>query len=209
MSKLVNEASIPALLEEMSVKEKVDLLVGKSFFSTQEMPKYGIPSIRYLDGATGVNLMQYMGELVGLKMAVESEETPEEAPAEEKQPSGQETKDDVSNNESGAAFMGLVGYATNHKPLPEDMTAEQREMIEGLRALVDSVRPEGRSRDVSRRVCFWELPGSRRLFTRWARQWQGRPSPTASMCCSVRRTPIFTETREMAASSSPFPRIPV
>ena len=41
MSKLVNEASIPALLEEMSVKEKVDLLVGKSFFSTQEMPKYG------------------------------------------------------------------------------------------------------------------------------------------------------------------------
>ena len=143
MSKLVNEASIPALLEEMSVKEKVDLLVGKSFFSTQEMPKYGIPSIRYLDGATGVNLMQYMGELVGLKMAVESEETPEAAPAEEKQPSGQETKDDASNNESGAAFMGLVGYATNHKPLPEDMTAEQREMIEGLRALVDSVRPEG------------------------------------------------------------------
>ena len=60
-------------------------------------------------------------------MAVESEETPEAAPAEEKQPSGQETKDDASNNESGAAFMGLVGYATNHKPLPEDMTAEQRD----------------------------------------------------------------------------------
>ena len=125
------------------MKEKVDLLVGKSFFSTQEMPKYGIPSIRYLDGATGVNLMQYMGELVGLKMAVESEETPEEAPAEEKQPSGQETKDDVSNNESGAAFMDWWEYATNHKPLPEDMTAEQREMIEGLRALVDSVRLRG------------------------------------------------------------------
>lgn len=73
MSKLVNEASIPALLEEMSVKEKVDLLVGKTVFSSQEFPQYGIPSIRYLDGATGVNLMQYMGELVGLKMAVESE----------------------------------------------------------------------------------------------------------------------------------------
>ena len=98
MSKLVNEASIPALLEEMSVKEKVDLLVGKTVFSSQEFPQYGIPSIRYLDGATGVNLMQYMGEQVGLKMAVESEETPEAAPAEEKQPSGQETKDDASNN---------------------------------------------------------------------------------------------------------------
>ena len=72
---------------------------------TQEMPKYGIPSIRYLDGATGVNLMQYMGELVGLKMAVESEETPEAAPAEEKQPSGQETKDDASNKAQFTAFM--------------------------------------------------------------------------------------------------------
>ncbi len=66
MGKLVDEASIPALLAEMSVKEKVDLLTGRSTFSSPEMPQYGIPSILYLDGATGVNLMQYMGELVGL-----------------------------------------------------------------------------------------------------------------------------------------------
>lgn len=32
MSKLVNEDSIPQLLREMTVKEKLDLLIGKSFF---------------------------------------------------------------------------------------------------------------------------------------------------------------------------------
>ena len=51
MGKLVDEASIPALLAEMSVKEKVDLLTGRSTFSSPEMPQYGIPSILYLDGA--------------------------------------------------------------------------------------------------------------------------------------------------------------
>ncbi len=64
MSRLMNETSIPELLQEMTTKEKIDLLTGKSFFRSQEMPKYGIPSILYLDGATGVNLMQYLGEIL-------------------------------------------------------------------------------------------------------------------------------------------------
>ena len=50
MSKLINQESIPALLNEMSVREKVDLIVGKSFFTTQEFPKYGITSNAILPG---------------------------------------------------------------------------------------------------------------------------------------------------------------
>lgn len=130
MSKLVNEASIPQLLKEMTIKEKVDLLVGKSFFSSQELPQYGIPSIRYLDGATGVNLMQYLGELVGLTMTSEEDREKKE-------------DDGTSNNESGGAMMGMVGYATNHDPLPEDMDPKLKQAVEGLRSLIDSVRPEG------------------------------------------------------------------
>lgn len=53
MSKLINEASIPELLNEMTVQEKVDLLTGETMFSSPEMPQYGIPSVLYLDGATG------------------------------------------------------------------------------------------------------------------------------------------------------------
>lgn len=129
MSKLVNEDSIPQLLREMTVKEKLDLLIGKSFFSTQELPKYGIPSIRYLDGATGVNLMQYLGELVGMTMAVDAQNVPQQ--------------DGTSNNESGAAMMGMIEYAANHDSLPPDMCDQKRRMIEKMRQLIDDVRPDG------------------------------------------------------------------
>ncbi len=130
MSKLEKESSIPVLLQEMTPEEKVDLLVGKSFFRSQEFPKYGIPSVLYLDGATGVNLMQYVGELVGASLSTNTDE--------KKEDSGSD-----SNNESGAAFMGMVGLVTNHEPLPQDMPEEQKAMIEKIRALVDSVRPQG------------------------------------------------------------------
>ena len=136
MSKLVNEASIPELLKEMTTQEKVDLLVGKTIFSSQEMPKYQIPSIRYLDGATGVNLMQYLGELVGMTMTADAKEAAEDA-------GGDAPDDGASTNESGAAMMGMVSYATNHNPLPEDMPEGTKQVVCGLRKLIDSVRPEG------------------------------------------------------------------
>lgn len=37
MAKLMNEASIPELLDEMTVEEKVDLIVGKSFLPPRRM----------------------------------------------------------------------------------------------------------------------------------------------------------------------------
>ncbi len=154
MSKLVNEDSIPALLAEMSVKEKVDLLTGKSMFSSPEMPQYGIPSILYLDGATGVNLMQYMGELVGMSMGGDGSQDGEASlggddgaenggAKDAAQGAKEEAQGSESNNESGSAFMGLVSYATNSNPLPEDMPEKTKQIILHLRALIDSVRPNG------------------------------------------------------------------
>ena len=131
MSKLIDEKSIPALLCEMSAQEKVDLLTGGSAFSSLAMPQYGIPSILYLDGATGVNLMQYLCELASVKMARPTE--------------GEAVSDpgDNSSNESGASFMGFIALVTSHEPLSENLPESIRDKILALRRKLDAVRPNG------------------------------------------------------------------
>ncbi len=129
MSKLIDEKSIPVLLQEMTSKEKIDLLVGKTSFSTLEMPRYGIPSIRYLDGATGVNMLQYVMELIG---AIMTEKTEEKAAAESE-----------STNESGAGAMDFMKYVTTNLPIPEQFPPAMRELLETIRSKVKEIRPEG------------------------------------------------------------------
>ena len=129
MSKLVNEASIPVLLQEMTPKEKIDLLVGKTAFSTQEMPKYGIPSILYLDGATGVNLLQYVMELMGELM-----------PSDKK---GKQEESEQSSNESGAGAMAFMKYVTTDIPVPDTFTFKEKQLIETIRQRVKELRPNG------------------------------------------------------------------
>lgn len=129
MSKLVNEESIPVLLKEMTVKEKIDLLVGKTKFSTLEMPQYGIPSIRYLDGATGVNILQYVMELMSMIEIEESEDR-----------KGYE-KD--SSNESGAGAMRYIKYIAENVSVPEDFSEEEKEMLKKVRQRMGKIRPKG------------------------------------------------------------------
>lgn len=129
MSKLINLESISILLEEMSEKEKVDLLVGNTFFSSLAMPQYGIPAIRYLDGATGVNLLQYVMEMIGeikTEQVINKKET-----------------DNESNNESGAGAMDYVKYASSDSSIPDTFSAEDKAMIEELRIRVKVIRPNG------------------------------------------------------------------
>ncbi|MFD1671786.1 glycoside hydrolase family 3 N-terminal domain-containing protein [Agrilactobacillus yilanensis] len=129
MSKLVNEASIPALLEEMTPEEKVDFLVGKTAFTTQEMPKYGIPSILYLDGATGVNLLQYVMEMIGEIIPSENNDEYEET--------------EQSSNESGAGAMAYMKYVTTDIPVPDTFNLKEQQLIEALRQRVKELRPNG------------------------------------------------------------------
>lgn len=128
MSKLINEASIPQLLSEMTMQEKVDLLTGGSAFSSLEMPKYGIPSILYMDGATGVNMLQYICELISsaaVKNGKQAEET------------------SVSTNESGSSLMEIIGYATGSMEIPEDMPEAMKAGLYKIRETLAATRPDG------------------------------------------------------------------
>lgn len=128
MSKLINEASIPQLLSEMTMQEKVDLLTGGSAFSSLEMPRYGIPSILYMDGATGVNMLQYICELISsaaVKNGKQAEET------------------SVSTNESGSSLMEIIGYATGSMEIPEDMPEAMKAGLYKIRETLAAIRPDG------------------------------------------------------------------
>lgn len=128
MNKLTNEASIPVLLKEMTSEEKIDLLIGSSAFSSKEMSKYGIPSILYLDGATGVNLLQYICELAAVKMTQYDDDKKQEATA---------------TNESGASLMNFVSMVTGQTPIPQEIPSQLKEKIMDLKHRLDSIRPGG------------------------------------------------------------------
>lgn len=63
-TKLTNKSSIEMILKEMTVEEKALLLTGKTTFSSRDMERFDIPSIMYLDCASGINLMQYFMEVI-------------------------------------------------------------------------------------------------------------------------------------------------
>ena len=136
MSKLINEASIPMLLQEMSAREKIDLLTGGSAFSSPAMPKYGIPSVLYLDGATGVNMLQYVCELAGSFTAQNPAQ--ESAAAEATQ-----ALDSQSSNESGGSTLHLMPYIVSDTPLPDTFPAPLKNLILAFREKIKAIRPNG------------------------------------------------------------------
>lgn len=72
-AKLTDFSSIDAIISEMTVEEKARLLTGGSPFATCAIERFGIPSVQLLDGCTGVNLVQYYGDLLTrLRMRAQS-----------------------------------------------------------------------------------------------------------------------------------------
>lgn len=53
---------IQHLMQEMTLDEKIHLLNGGSSFSSHPIERLGIPSIQFLDGGTGMNWEQLMGD---------------------------------------------------------------------------------------------------------------------------------------------------
>lgn len=74
-TKLSDQASVEKLIEEMTVEEKALLLTGKTQFGSRGFPKYGIPAIRFIDSATGVNFFEYFLEIASTYKKGEEEET--------------------------------------------------------------------------------------------------------------------------------------
>lgn len=61
--KLTDRASIPGVIQQMTLEEKALLLTGASSFTTYAVDRLGIPSCTVLDGGTGINSMQYWGDV--------------------------------------------------------------------------------------------------------------------------------------------------
>ncbi len=57
-----NHETIQSILEQMTLDEKIHLLNGGSSFSSYPIPRLSIPRIQFLDGGTGMNWEQLMGD---------------------------------------------------------------------------------------------------------------------------------------------------
>lgn len=72
-TQLIDRASIEAILSEMTLEEKVCMIMGSSPFRSCPMPKYGIPALYMIDTLTGLNLREYYGEAMYQKLSAEAE----------------------------------------------------------------------------------------------------------------------------------------
>ncbi len=68
-TQLKHEASIEAIIAEMTIEEKAEMIQGGSPFRSAAMPKYGIPAIYMVDTCTGLNMREYLGEAIYQKLA--------------------------------------------------------------------------------------------------------------------------------------------
>ena len=72
-TKLKDAASIEAILSEMTLEEKAEMIQGGTPFRSAAMPKYGIPALYMIDTTTGLNLREYVGEALYAKLSAEAE----------------------------------------------------------------------------------------------------------------------------------------
>ncbi len=125
-TKLTDKASIPSLLSEMTLDEKLTLLTGRTTFLAGGAPRFGIPNPLFLDGGTGFNTMQMNLEACfqayeEVKGAVDPETCP----------------------------GGMDGFAISmeqsaHFAKPETMTDEDRKIAARIPEILDETRPADR-----------------------------------------------------------------
>ncbi|MBQ9611070.1 MAG: hypothetical protein IJV14_00570, partial [Lachnospiraceae bacterium] len=73
-AQLKDAASIEQIIREMSLEEKAAMIQGSTPFRSCAMPKYGIPALYMIDTCTGLNLREYLGEALYLKLEKEAAE---------------------------------------------------------------------------------------------------------------------------------------
>lgn len=62
--KLTDRSSVKAVMAQMTLEEKATLVIGGSSFGTAEIPRLGIPSALLIDNGCGVNLRQYLRQVI-------------------------------------------------------------------------------------------------------------------------------------------------
>ncbi|MBE6973410.1 MAG: hypothetical protein E7440_05980 [Ruminococcaceae bacterium] len=61
---LTDRASVKAVLAEMTLEEKAQIITGTTTYGTAAIPRLGIPAAMLIDNGCGVNLRQYLKELL-------------------------------------------------------------------------------------------------------------------------------------------------
>lgn len=71
--KLRDRGSVKDVLKEMTLEEKAKIVSGASSFGTAKIPRLGIPAATLLDGGSGINLRQYLSNLLTGKKLINEE----------------------------------------------------------------------------------------------------------------------------------------
>lgn len=133
-TKLTNKASIPAVIAQMTLEEKVTLLIGETMFKSPAMEKYGIPAVYYLDGGTGANYMQMFMD-VHTRLYKEQIKDAEALLF------------DANGETQGDANIGSMAMYIDMANDPERKavaTPEQQEKLNKYLELLDEYLPEGK-----------------------------------------------------------------
>lgn len=124
--KLTDKASIPALIQEMTLEEKAGLITGASPFHTRALEKYGIPAVLLLDGGTGVNNMQLTIDLIhrACMQVFHLDSAPSQA---------------KSGMESFGVAMSILPKLSN----PSSLSPEEQQVVALATAEMNRLKPAG------------------------------------------------------------------
>lgn len=118
--KLTDRASIPAVLAAMTLEEKATLVTGATSFGTAPIERLGIPAALFIDAGGGVNLRQYLANLLSQGQL--------------QQPGGPS-----GNMES----LSQLVYIMDHLEERDALSPEERELLDRFLAYLQELVPCG------------------------------------------------------------------
>lgn len=117
---LKNGAGILDVLAEMTLEEKATLVTGGSSFGTAPIERLGVPAAVLIDGGCGINLRQYLAQLLHTKKI---SGTPE------------------LSGEMGS--LSRLVYIMEHLECPEELGEDERGVLEQFLAYLKTLVPSG------------------------------------------------------------------
>lgn len=125
MAQLTDKASVREVLAEMTLEEKAKLVTGGTSFSTCALERFGIPSATLLDGGTGVNFVQYYGDLL-TRRRMRQEET-------------------LETGLFGIVSAGRITRILDKLERKEALTDQEQQIYDAARSEMDRIMPAGQS----------------------------------------------------------------
>ena len=121
--KLMDRASVKDVIKEMTLEEKALLITGQFMYGTEGIERLGIPRAMFLDAGGGVNLRQYMVQLIS---------------------TGQLTGTYLEK--AGKHGLGLIAYMTkimNNLTSRENLSEEENELLDAFLEKIRELVPSG------------------------------------------------------------------